>query len=43
MVSNSLDMPLQELLAEVERLRREFGGTEEYLAYRKDLPEDWPL
>ena len=43
MVSNSLDMPLQELLAEVERLRREFGETPEYLEYRKDLPEDWPL
>lgn len=43
MVSNSMDMNLQAFLAEVARLRREFGDTEAYLAYRRELPQDWPV
>ena len=43
MVSNSLNMDLQELLDTVKRMRKEHGGTEEYRKLRKDLPKDWPL
>ena len=43
MVSNSLNMDLQELLGTVKRMRKEHGGSEEYQKLRKDLPQDWPL
>lgn len=43
MVSNSFNMALQDLLAELERLRLEFGDTEEYKALRAEIPKDWPL
>jgi hypothetical protein len=43
MVSNSLDMELEELLATLERLRVEFGDDPEYVRLRAALPEDWPL
>ena len=43
MVSNSLNMDLQELLDTVKRLYKEHSGTEEYRKFRKDLPKDWPL
>ncbi len=43
MVSNSFNMVLQDFLAEVERLRLEYGDTEEYQALRAEIPKDWPL
>lgn len=43
MVSSSLKMDLQDLLDTLERLRREFGATREYQAWRKKLPDDWPV
>lgn len=43
MVSNALDLDLQELLNTLERLRREFGRNPEYQKLRKDLPDDWPM
>jgi hypothetical protein len=43
MVSNSLNIALQELLDTIERMRKEHGRSEEYLKLRKDLPKDWPL
>ena len=43
MVSNSLKMELQELLATLERVQRECGNDPEYQELRRDLPEDWPL
>lgn len=43
MVSNTLGMELPELLERVDRLRREFGESREYQAWRRQLPEDWPL
>ena len=43
MVSSSLDMELDELLATLERLRASSAGDPEYLELRSALPEDWPL
>jgi hypothetical protein len=43
MVSSSLDMDLEELLAILERLRVEFGDDAEYVEFRSDLPDTWPL
>jgi hypothetical protein len=43
MVSNSLDMELQELLDMLERLRRDCGEDPEYQELRQALPEEWPL
>ena len=43
MVSNTLKMDLQELLATLERLRREFSKSPEYQKMRRELPEDWPI
>ena len=43
MVSNTLDMQLEELLATLERLRVEFSDDAEYQRMRATLPSDWPL
>ena len=43
MVSSSLDLELDELLAALERLRTSAAHDPEYEALRADLPEDWPL
>ena len=43
MVSNSLNMELQELLEALERVQRECGSDHEYQELRRGLPEDWPL
>jgi hypothetical protein len=43
MVSNSLDMELQELLDMLRRLKRDCGKDPEYQELRRALPEEWPL
>jgi hypothetical protein len=43
MVSSSLDMDVDELLATLERLRAEFGHDPEYAELRSTLPAEWPL
>ena len=43
MVSNTIDMDLEELLATLERLRVEHGSDVEYVQLRKVLPADWPI
>ena len=43
MVSNAIEMDLQELLATLERLRREHSQDDDYLKLRAALPADWPL
>ncbi len=43
MVSNALDMELEELYATLERLRVEHAQDPEYLTHRAALPADWPL
>ena len=43
MVSNSLKIELQDLLAQLEGIRTEFSADPEYLELRGGLPEDWPL
>jgi hypothetical protein len=43
MVSNTLDLDLDGLLATLERLRVEHGDDPDYLKLRADLPADWPL
>ncbi len=43
MVSNSLDMELQDLLKLLERVKQDFGSDPEYQELRSSLPEDWPL
>ena len=43
MVSNSLDIPLDEFLKTLERLRADFSTDPDYRELRSALPEDWPL
>jgi len=43
MVSNSLNMELQELLETLERMHRECSNDPEYQELRCGLPEDWPI
>jgi hypothetical protein len=43
MVSSALNMELEELLALLERYRREYAADPEYQALRAALPADWPL
>jgi hypothetical protein len=43
MVSNSLDMELQELLEMLGRLRRDCSADPEYQELRQALPAEWPL
>ena len=43
MVSNSVKMDQQDVVAALQRLRAEHGDDAEYKALRKDLPKDWPI
>jgi hypothetical protein len=43
MVSNAIDMDLQELLETLERLRHEHASDPDYQKLRSALPADWPL
>ena len=43
MVSNSLKISQEEVVAALARLRRERSDDAEYKKLRKDLPKDWPL
>jgi hypothetical protein len=43
MVSNAIDMDLEELYATLERLRVEHAIDEDYQQLRGALPADWPL
>jgi len=43
MVSNTIDMTLEDLLATLERLRVEHSSDSDYVKLRKVLPQDWPL
>lgn len=43
MVSNSLNMELQALLALLGTLKIESAGDPEYQELRGHLPEEWPL
>jgi hypothetical protein len=43
MVSNAIDMDLEELYAALERLRVEHADDAEYQTLRNALPADWPL
>jgi hypothetical protein len=43
MVSNALDMSLEELYATLERLRVEAAADHDYVKLRSALPAEWPL
>jgi hypothetical protein len=43
MVSNTLDMDQEALLATLERLRVEHAQDPEYMKLRAALPQDWTL
>jgi hypothetical protein len=43
MVSSTLDMTVDELLATLERLCTTSSGDAEYRDLRSALPDDWPL
>lgn len=43
MVSNSLHIPLDELVEVLTRIRDEHGEDAEYREARATLPEDWPM
>jgi hypothetical protein len=43
MVSNSLKISQQEIVAALKRLRTQHSEDPEYKKIRKDLPKDWPI
>ena len=43
MVSNTLGMEHQDLMALLKRLGSEFAEDREYLDLRSNLPADWPI
>jgi hypothetical protein len=43
MVSSVLGMELTELLATLQRIRREYQDDPEYQQLRAELPDDWPM
>jgi len=43
MVSNSLKISQEEVVAALKRLRAERGGDEDYKKLRKELPKEWPI
>ena len=43
MVSNSMNIELQELLDTLARMNRDLSGDPEYQELRADLPQEWPL
>ncbi len=43
MVSNSLNIELQELLALLDSMKNESANDSEYQELRGHLPDEWPL
>jgi hypothetical protein len=43
MVSNSLKISQQEIVAALKRLRAQHSDDPEYQKIRKDLPKNWPV
>ena len=43
MVSNSVKMNQQKVIAALKRLRAEHSDDAEYKKLRKDLPKEWPI
>ena len=43
MVSNTLGMENEELIARLKRLGEEFAGDAEYQDLRSGLPAEWPF
>jgi hypothetical protein len=43
MVSNTMKMSQQDVIAALKRLRAQHGDDPEYKKLRKDLPKDWPI
>ena len=43
MVSNTLKISLEEVVAALKRLRAGQSDDPEYRKLRKDLPADWPI
>jgi len=43
MVSNSLKISQEEIVAALKRLRAEHSEDPEYQKLRKDLPKEWPI
>ena len=43
MVSNTVKMTQEEVIAALQRLRADYCDDPEYKKLRKDLPKNWPL
>ena len=43
MVSNTLKMREEDVIAALKRLRARYGSDPEYKKLRKDLPKEWPI
>jgi hypothetical protein len=43
MVSNALNMDLQQLLGILEHIRNNLSRSAEYKEFRQELPADWPM
>ncbi|HYY54928.1 MAG TPA: hypothetical protein VFA01_06065 [Candidatus Dormibacteraeota bacterium] len=43
MVSNTIGVELDELVATLARIKREHGSDAEYREWRKGFPKSWPM
>jgi len=43
MVSNSLNMDLQDFVRSLQRIKTEHGNSREFKDWRKLIPKDWPV
>ncbi|HET9549451.1 MAG TPA: hypothetical protein VFQ03_04710 [Candidatus Binatia bacterium] len=43
MVSNTVHMDQQEVIAALKRLKEKYSDDLEYKGLRKDLPKEWPI
>jgi len=43
MVSNSLKITQEEIVAALKRLSAEHSADDDYKKLRKDLPKEWPI
>jgi hypothetical protein len=43
MVSNALNLDIEELLDVLRHIKKSFARSPEYKELRQDLPADWPM
>ncbi len=43
MVSNSLNLDLEELLKSLQRIKQKYAKNPEFQDWRMQVPKDWPI